>query len=183
VGVYVLAACWGLAEATLFFIVPDALLTWVALEPGRGPRRALLCAGAALAGALVGGAILWWLGGHHGDATARWIAAVPAISERALVEVNESLRAHGWRALLVAGFLGTPYKIFALEAGRLALPLGGLLLASVPARLSRFLALTAAASVSGGFLARRGVALRRQRAVLLSLWLLNYLVYWSLKDW
>jgi hypothetical protein len=47
-------------------------------------------------------------------------------------------RARGWRALLVAGFLGRPYKIFALAAaedGRGLLPF---LSVSLLARLPRF---------------------------------------------
>jgi len=27
---FAIAAAWGLAEATLFFVVPDVLLTWLA---------------------------------------------------------------------------------------------------------------------------------------------------------
>jgi len=35
----VLASFWGLAEATIFFIVPDVQLSWLAL---RSPKRGVL---------------------------------------------------------------------------------------------------------------------------------------------
>jgi len=51
-GVGLAAFLWGLAEATCFFIVPDVLLSFIAL---RRLRTALLCCGLALAGALLAG--------------------------------------------------------------------------------------------------------------------------------
>jgi hypothetical protein len=48
----VAAAVWGLAEATLFFVVPDVLLTWLAAFR---PRVACKAVVACLAGALAGG--------------------------------------------------------------------------------------------------------------------------------
>ena len=47
-----LAAIWGAAEATLFFIVPDVFLSWLALSDR---RQALIACLYALLGALVGG--------------------------------------------------------------------------------------------------------------------------------
>ena len=55
-GPEILAALWGFAESTLFFIVPDVLLTWLALSL---PRRALRACYWALGGALAGGDGRW----------------------------------------------------------------------------------------------------------------------------
>src|SRR6476619_4120845 len=47
---------WGFAEATLFFIIPDALLGAVALFAPRAAPRVLAC---TLVGALAGGALTY----------------------------------------------------------------------------------------------------------------------------
>jgi len=56
-----LAFFWGLAEATCFFIVPDALTSRMVLT---NPRRALHACLASLAGALLGGALLYSSGAN-----------------------------------------------------------------------------------------------------------------------
>jgi len=50
------AAAWGLAEATLFFIVPDVLLSWLAAFRPRVAWPAVLT---CLVGALAGGVIMY----------------------------------------------------------------------------------------------------------------------------
>jgi membrane protein YqaA with SNARE-associated domain len=174
------ASLWGFLEATLFFIVPDVLLSTLALRSGRLALRAAL---ATVAGALLGGALMWTLGSERPGDAAQLVATVPAISWSALAEVRAQLTRDGWRALLVGGFVGTPYKIFAMEAGRLGLPLVELLAFTVPARLARFLAVSGLAGLGGALLGRWGVSLARRRQVLWTVWVLNYLVYWTLKDW
>ena len=47
-----IASLWGFAEATVFFIVPDVLLSWLAL---RSPKSGLIACLFALLGALIGG--------------------------------------------------------------------------------------------------------------------------------
>src|SRR5258706_1708194 len=47
---------WGLAESSFFFFVPDVGLTFLALRNYRAALRATL---AALAGALIGGALMY----------------------------------------------------------------------------------------------------------------------------
>src|SRR5437868_1692315 len=63
------ALAWGYAEATLFFLVPDVLLSWVAL---RDPRAAGVACFWALAGALLGGATMYaWGAADPGTARVR----------------------------------------------------------------------------------------------------------------
>lgn len=175
-----LAAVWGFCEATVFFIVPDVLLSTIALTR---PKLAIRASLAALGGALAGGALMWQLGALRPALAAVLVEAVPAISWQALADVRSQLSSRGWISLLVAGFVGTPYKIFAMEAGRLGLSLVELLLVSVPARLSRFLVLVGVGAVVARVLDRFGVSPRRQRHLLWAAWSLNYLLYWALKDW
>ena len=63
---WLLGLTWGLAESTVFFIVPDVGVAFVGLV---SPRDGLKAAVAAIIGALVGGTILFlaihlWLGPH-----------------------------------------------------------------------------------------------------------------------
>src|SRR4029077_12028672 len=55
---YAGAALWGVAEATLFFIVPDVLITFAVVRFGL--RRGLVLAVVAAASASVAGVGMWW---------------------------------------------------------------------------------------------------------------------------
>jgi len=56
------AFLWGFAEATLFFIVPDVLLTLLAVRFGW--RRAIMPLLFCLSGAVVGGAVFFGASAH-----------------------------------------------------------------------------------------------------------------------
>jgi membrane protein YqaA with SNARE-associated domain len=64
-----IAFIWGLAEATLFFIVPDVYLGFVALFDW---RRALRALAAPIAGAVLGGALMYALAAYSELRTLRW---------------------------------------------------------------------------------------------------------------
>ena len=173
------AALWGFAEATLFFLVPDVLLTAVALRD----RRAALAASLwAAAGALAGGALMWaWGAAAPADAAAA-LEKVPAVAPAMLARVRDELLAHGWLAVVLGPTSGTPYKLYAATAGALGMPLAGLLAVSVPARLVRFAGLSLLVSaLARGPLA--GVAPRTLRRVHLVAWAAFYLVYFARVDW
>jgi membrane protein YqaA with SNARE-associated domain len=55
-GLMAAAALWGFAEATLFFIVPDVLLSIIAVRRGRRP--AWIAMAWTIAGAIAGGALM-----------------------------------------------------------------------------------------------------------------------------
>ena len=52
-----IAAAWGIAEATFFFIVPDVLLSWYAIQ---SYKKGIFGCVFAMLGALLGGALVWW---------------------------------------------------------------------------------------------------------------------------
>lgn len=52
-----IAALWGIAEATVFFIVPDVWISFVAAR--RDWKAGVLAACLACTGALIGGAIMY----------------------------------------------------------------------------------------------------------------------------
>lgn len=161
-----IAALWGVAEATVFFIVPDVMLSWVALKDY---RRAMIACLWVLAGALLGGSIIWYLGAHDPVPLRRIFTALPAVNDAMLANVGHQLQQDGLLALFIGPLTGTPYKLYALEAGSTGFNLGLFLLISIPARLIRFLLVV---SVTAGITAvlRRSVSLRIIRASHLLFW-------------
>jgi membrane protein YqaA with SNARE-associated domain len=170
-----LAAVWGFAEATLFFLVPDVWITLVAaFNPAMGRRAA----GASLLGALAGGAVMHRLGGSLPPGkTAALLDLIPAISPAMIADVDRQMGERGLSAMLGGPLRGIPYKLYARTAGIRREPMGRFLLWSIPARGIRFLlaALTAGAI---GSLARRGTV-RRRWTILpwMAAWTLFYAVY------
>jgi membrane protein YqaA with SNARE-associated domain len=133
----VAVACWAVAEATFFFIVPDVLITIAVLKfgPRAGVRLAVVAAVAAAAGGLG-----MWLWGHAcPEAARKAVLTVPAVGPDLLTRAHREI-AQNWFVHLVLGAVtGVPYKLYAVEAGAhgptplLFVP------ASIAARLTRFL--------------------------------------------
>ena len=168
-----IASAWGLAEATLFFFVPDVFLTWGALER---PKRACVACGFALAGALVGGAAMFAWGGADAESARAALDALPGIRPDMIADVRADLAEYGPVALFTGPPRGVPYKIYAVEWGALGGGLAGFLLQSVPARLLRFLlAVVIASLVRRRVLAR--LSLRACRAVHVAIWVAFYAWY------
>lgn len=134
-----LAAAWGFAEACVFFIVPDVLLSWIALSD---LRRALVACLYALAGALLGGALVWYVGASHPESFRDFFAALPGIDANLLAAVRAQVQEEGLNAVLLGPLRGTPYKLYTLEASLQNLPFLLFLLISIPARLVRFVLVT-----------------------------------------
>lgn len=174
-----IAFAWGLAEATLFFLVPDVYLSRVAL---RGVRPALAACGLALAGALAGGPVMYWWASVDAPAAERTLDALPAISPGMIERVRDELGRGAWRAMITGSFRGTPYKVYAVESGRLGLDLGGFLLATPAARLPRFVLVTLlAAGISK--LLPQAWTLKRKQAIHAAAWTAFYAVYWAVMPW
>ena len=167
------AAAWGFAEATVFFIVPDVLLSVAAI--GRY-RRALLACLWATAGALLGGLALWVLADAN-DWRALF-AALPAIDADMIRNANSRLATDGLAALFVGVLTGTPYKIFVIEARELGFSLLPFLLVSIPARLFRFLVVT---SLAAAFerLTHRWMHRHTQRLMVIGFWIAFYAWFFS----
>ncbi|MCJ7434427.1 MAG: hypothetical protein MUO77_13145 [Anaerolineales bacterium] len=83
-----IAFVWGLAEATLFFIIPDVGLSVIALK---GVDVGLVACIYALAGALVGGTIMYYLGQANIKTVARVLEKIPAIRHADLEKVRSDL--------------------------------------------------------------------------------------------
>jgi hypothetical protein len=176
-----LAAVWGFAEATLFFVVPDVLIAWLAVA--RGWRVAVLAAGAASLGAAAGGMLVHAAAVAAPEATRAAILAVPAISD-AMVAAAEAKAADGWfAAALGASVTGVPYKIYAMLAPAAGWDALSLALATPVLRLPRFLAVALAFAAIGRAVRRNGALPRWAAPVFTAGWVLFYAVYWTLTEW
>ena len=132
----VIAFTWGFAEATVFFIVPDVFLGFVALFNWRRGLSAML---ASLLGAILGGAVMYLLAMNNSLGVNIFLTRVPLIDAALVTDVANQTEARGLLAVLAGPLKGTPYKIYAAQAGEQSLPFIYFLLISILARGGRFL--------------------------------------------
>lgn len=168
------AVLWGFAEATLFFVVPDVLLTFIAVQDR---RRALLACGGAVAGALAGGVLMYLWGSIDPRGALTVLDAVPAIGPAMIEEVRASLERAGATAIFLGPLTGTPYKIYAVMTGSMGTSLPLFLLVSLPARSLRFVALTLVTAWASRQHPFRRWSVTRKRLLLSVLWLVFYIGY------
>jgi hypothetical protein len=146
-----LAFAWGLAEALFFFIVPDVLTSRLVL---RDTRRGFMACLYGVAGALIGGAVLFELG----RACVPLLAAmdyIPGIGDGAIELARAGLEQSGLAALFTGALGGLPYKLFAAQAAAATdSGIGLFLLVSALARLARFGVVTGVAWAAGVLMPR-----------------------------
>lgn len=110
----VLAAfAWGLAEATVFFLVPDVL---VAAASAHRPESGVAFALAALAGSLVGGVVTYLVSRWKPRAVLGFVEWLPGHTPAYVALVRQDTRLGGIGALATAAFVGRQFKILAYEA-------------------------------------------------------------------
>lgn len=174
-----LIAIWAVAEATLFFIVADVPI--MALGIRAGARKALVGAGVAAVFAALGGCLIWlWA---RSDPAMVHVAFyfVPAIDDALILEVGEDWRDNGVLGMALGSFRGVPYKIYAFWAGFEGGGAGALalfFLASILARLPRFMMVALVSGLVGPRLTRRFGA-RAVWAAFAVAWAGFYAIYWS----
>lgn len=172
------AFLWGFAEATVFFIVPDVLIGWEALLHWRKGMSAILF---SILGAMLGGLAMYAFGLWDGATAEKILTSIPLIHASMVQSVTHQLQAAGLPAILTGPLQGIPYKIYAVESGRLGLSLLAFLLLTIPARGARFLLV---ASLAVGFRAlfpRMMINHPRVTASLyLFVWAAFYLMYFLL---
>jgi membrane protein YqaA with SNARE-associated domain len=172
------AFLWGLAEATLFFFVPDVILSYIGVKHGvKATVRASLI---AAIGAAIGGAFMYLWAAADYAAARDVVLAVPAISAEMAARARDAMTSQGW---FVASLLGplssTPYKVFAIFAPQAGAPLPLFMLASVIARLPRFLAVGSGVALIGRWLEPR-IGAKRVIWVLAGAWIVFYAVFFAL---
>ena len=138
-GVNLVAFFWGLAEATLFFIVPDVLLTHLAIKD---PKRASKACMWVLPGALIGGLVMYFWGAGDLKRAEEIMREIPAVDQELLSAVEKQVVQDGALSLFFGPMMARPYKTYSVYAGSTGVGLLAFVLISIPARLSRFLILS-----------------------------------------
>ena len=154
-----------------------------------GPRRALLHAGSAVAGAVLAGALMYTWALSAPDSARAAVDAVPFVDTSVLVVASIDFSYDGAWAVLYGPLRGIPYKVYAVTAPP-HIGLATFLLLTIPARLWRFL-LTGLAFALLGQILRSGWlpfvgdlrpydTPRVMVAVHLTLWAVFYALSWGL---
>lgn len=175
-GWMIFAFCWGFAEATLFFILPDVLLTIIALKNGKYAIGACLI---ALVGAIFGGTLMYLWGLLDPQTALSIVEKVPAINPEMIKEVQDSVKEEGLFAMALGPVKGIPYKIYAVEAANQGILYLSFFLISIPARLIRFLLTTALAWVIAKYVLNNW-SLKRKYSILVRVWILIYFFYFAM---
>ncbi len=82
---------WGLAEATVFFIVPDVLLSVISCRSVRACWKAIL---SAVVGTLLGGFIMYGFGNIDPATSHKLLLHVPAIHPSVMERVHAQMSSH-----------------------------------------------------------------------------------------
>lgn len=168
---------WGLAEATVFFIVADVAVSWIALQ--RGSAAGLAAALAAATGALLGIALLYGWASRESDAALALVDNVPWVSTALIEGMRADLGARGWMAVIAAGASGVPIKIAAALAPGLGIAPATFLLVGAAQRLLRFAAVALIAAAVGQWM-RGHVPARTVSMIWAAAWTAFYALYWTL---
>jgi membrane protein YqaA with SNARE-associated domain len=167
---------WGLAEGTLFFVVPDVFLSLIAVISPRRVWRHIL---SAVFGAVCAGALMYsWAARNPTEARAL-VAKVPFIPGRMFGQVRSGYERHGIAAIFLGPLSGIPYKIYAIEAPS-HLGFWGFLAATAPARAWRFTLVCLFSAAAAHYLQRKWHKdVRQLLAIHGFAWILFYAFYWS----
>jgi membrane protein YqaA with SNARE-associated domain len=170
------AFIWGMAEATLFFFVPDVILSYIGLK--RGAKAAARASVIAAIGAGVGGAIMaaWSLSDPQTARAA--VLAVPAISEAMAARAADAVAENWFIATLFGPLSSTPFKLYAILAPHAGASVAAFALAGLIARLPRFLAVSLGVALIGRVLKGR-ISPRVQTWAFVGAWALFYAVFFA----
>lgn len=177
-----IGAIWGFAEATLFFIVPDVWLGWIALT---NLKRAMIATVGALVGAVVGGLLVAIVSSQVAPETSfRVMDAVPAVAPAMIREVDADVSERGSRAIMVGPVRGVPYKLYARAEGVQGGPDAGFVAWSLLGRAYRWVILIPLIwLVSRAVQRYLGLSVRQARWVYVAGWCLFYGWYLTTVPW
>jgi membrane protein YqaA with SNARE-associated domain len=170
------ATLWGFAESTLFFIVPDVLLSAIAI---RDLRKALFASVLATLGAMAGGSVMYFGSANPGqhDAIVRAVESLPDVRPNMPFNAQVQFQEYGAMATLLGPLSSTPYKVYAVQAPANQVPYWQFLLMTPAARLPRFLLVSCFAAIAARYL-RPALGTRGLYALWSIAWLSIYLVLW-----
>ena len=166
---------WGFVEATVFFIVPDIYLGHIALTHY---RRALFACLYCVAGAVIGGALVYEFSALDPIVAQASLERIPAVSAEMFARARDLLADGLFLGLIEGAFTGVPYKVFAASAGELALGLVPFLILSFPARLLRFVLIVSITSLFSLVLLRE-LELKTRRLIYFGVWAFFYALFFA----
>lgn len=175
---WIAAAVWSVAEATLFFIVPDVILSYSTVR--HGWRAALRLAVVAAAAAALAGIGMWFWGRVDPISARQTMLMVPAIGPDLLVRTGREMAGFWPLNLLLGAISGVPYKLYAVAAGAQGIPVAWFALASYLARFLRFAFAVGVTSLGLRILRRLGAGPWAYH-VLTAGWVILYAIYFSLR--
>ena len=177
----VISFMWGMAEASIFFIVPDVALSFIAMRYGfKAAFKGLLW---VLVGALIGGIGMYWLGRFFPDKIYRFLDWIPGISPELIGIVEAQISRHQSLALYIGPFKGIPYKIYTARWGMLGENVAVMVLVSIFARGLRFFSTAALAYYAGIFLKRVFKSKSAPMVALILFWVFFYIFYFIYFGW
>jgi len=171
------ALVWGVAEATLFFFVPDVLLSYIGLK--RGVKDAARASLIAAIGAALGGVLMYLWSAADPAAARAAVLAVPAISEAMVARAADAAAGNWFTATFLGPLTSTPFKVYAILAPHAGAGVPMFALAGIIARLPRFLIVSIGVALIGRALTPR-VSPRVQTWLLAGAWLLFYAAFFAL---
>lgn len=172
------AAGWGVAEATVFFLAPDVILT--AAVPRFGLRAALRLSVIAAISAAMAGIVMYAWGAHDPAGAHRAMLQVPAIGPDLLARTAREMGGFWPLHLFTGAVTGVAYKLYAVEAGVRGIALVPFILVSFAARLARFALTTSFTALIVRILDRLHLQ-RWKYLVLAAGWMVFYAVYFSIR--
>ena len=167
------AAFWGFAEATFFFIVPDVLLTHIALK--HGAKKACIASLYTVSGAVIGGMLMYYWAARSEPSALAFLERIPAIGEEMLATVKDQQQEHGIWSLFLGSANGIPYKIYAVQAPAQGISFTTFALMSFPARLYRLLIASLLAAGIGHL--TRHWSNRLRYSIFAAFWIVSYAIY------
>lgn len=167
---------WGLAEATVFFIVPDVIISLCALVYGwRAGGLALV---ASLIGATIGGIATYYWGYFDILGARQMFDQLPAIAPATIVRAQTEIAQGNYAAsMLIGAVTSVPFKLYASEAGASGQSLATFIALSPLVRFPRFA--FAALLALGARQILPQVSLRLRVLGLVGFWVVFYAFYWT----
>ncbi len=172
---------WGFAEATIFFIVPDVWLTFIAVKYGF--KRALTGLVFAVVGALLGGVVMYCVGRFTSINAYAFFDRIPGISPQLIDTAYGQIERHQILALFPGLFRGIPYKIYATRLGQAGANFVTMIIVSIFARGLRFLGVVALAYYAGKALRKISKIKNIDIILLILSWLAFYIIYYICHGW
>lgn len=168
---------WGLSEATLFFIIPDVILSLHALWT-KNFKYVLYANIVAMAGAMFGGIIIFLWSSFDAEYVETIMLGIPATHEYMIEHVHHSMEDSTLTALLTGPIFGVPYKLFAAAAPEYV-GIVLFLIFTIPARLLRFLTVSVIAYVLSHYMFNK-LSMRMKIIIWSVVWIIVYVIYFSI---